>query len=168
MNAFIQQMPLKLMLFLLICINLKGCNASSSSHLKNYKQGKFIIPSGEEIHVYITSNEAEQRLGLSKIKDEDFDPLSGMLFPESQMRVRQFWMPETYFDLDVIFMNEDYYILDIHRNLKHNPHKANNILTEYSKKVFSQHVLEIKSSSPLAKKLAPGMTLKLKTTALLP
>ena len=62
-------------------------------------------------------------------------------------------------------MNEDFYILDIHRGLKHNPKSRDKVEPTYSKVVFCQHVLELKSSSPLAKKLRPGMILKWKKKA---
>ena len=153
------------MLFLFFCFNLSSCNASSSAHLEDYKTRTLILDSGEEITVFIAESEDQQRKGLSSIKDRDFKYNMGMLFPESKMRERQFWMPETYFDLDIFFMNEDFYILDIHRGLKHNPKSRDKVEPTYSKVVFCQHVLELKSSSPLAKKLRPGMILKWKKKA---
>jgi uncharacterized membrane protein (UPF0127 family) len=131
--------------------------------LQGYQKRTLLLPSGEEILVFIAKNETQQKRGLSTIKNADFTPYMGMLFPISKMRLRQFWMPETYFDLDIIFMNEDLYVLDIHRNMPHSSGSKKN--AKYSKKVFSQHVLEIKSSSPLAKKIVPGMIFKWKKKA---
>ena len=169
MKHFIHQKPLKLIIFLVFSGFFNGCIASSDNssigHLKSYEKVFLELPSGEKIYTYIAKTESQQRLGLSKIESKDFSNSMGMLFPEDKMRVRQFWMPETHFDLDVFFMNEDYYILDIHRNLKHSKDRSNAV---YSKEVFSQHVLELKSSSPLAKKIKPGMILKLTKKAQIP
>lgn len=162
MRAVIQQIPKNLMLFLLIWGNLTSCNASSIEHLKSYEQAQLELPTGELIKVYVAKSDSQQRKGLSGVKAKDFVGNVGMLFPEKEMRMRQFWMPETHFNLDIIFMNEDYYILDIHRNLQHSPKKPTEGNATYSKAVFSQHVLELKAGSELANKVKPGMVLKFK------
>lgn len=161
MKTFIQQIPLKLILFLNFSIALTSCNTSSSVHLKNYKKGYIQLPSGKILTVFIAETDDQQRQGLSNIKDQDFQNDWGMLFPEKKMSVRQFWMPSTYFNLDIVFMNQDYYILDVHKNLQHNPKSKYEAEPVYSKAVYSQHVLEVKADSPLAKEFIPGMVLKL-------
>ncbi len=162
MTNYIPQTLAKLIIFLGYLSFLTGCNASTADHLKGYKHTTMKLPSGEEFKVHIAETYSQQKMGLSKIKPGDFPTNEGMLFPEERMFTRQFWMPNTHFDLDVIFMNADYYVLDIHRSLKHYPHPADRSKTPFSKEVFSQHVLELRSDSPLAKKISPGMTLKFK------
>ncbi len=134
-------------------------NASTASHLDNYPI-KTLKLGDKKVKVYIANNDERQRQGLSKIQSKDFPIDAGMLFPDEYMHIRQFWMPETYFDLDVIFMNSDYYVLDIHRGLKHFPGKGSRREVPLSKEVFCQHVLELRADSPLAKLVQPGMTLK--------
>lgn len=104
----------------------------------------------------------EQKRGLSKIKDEDFPHGEGMFFTGNKMYMRQFWMPETHFNLDIVFLNSDLYILDIHRNLAHFPKPAPRSKIPMSKEVFSRHILELKSGSPLAKQIKIGQFLKWK------
>lgn len=133
----------------------------SSAHLSKYQTAIISLPSGDTFLAYIANTPEQQRLGLSQIKDGDFDLTRGMLFPKEEIQIRQFWMPETYFDLDVIFMNENYTITDIHRALEHYPFKAKKGEVPMSKKVLSQHVLEVKSYSDLANKLQIGMKLTL-------
>ncbi len=162
MINYIPQTVSKLIIFLSYLLVLTGCNASTSKHLDSYKQQTFILPDGEELNVYIAESYSQQKQGLSKVQETDFDESMGMIFPEKKMKVRQFWMPETYFDLDVFFMNEDYYILDVHRSLKHYPQKGDRSEVPLSKEVYSQHVLELKSGSKFAKKLRPGILLRLK------
>lgn len=164
----IQHLALKLMLFIQFIALFGSCKASSIQHLEDYKKKTLILNSKEELTVFIAKSISQQKLGLSGVKDEDFKDHYAMLFPGDKMEVRQFWMPETFFDLDLFFLNEDFYILEVQRKLKHSPFKSYIKRPRYSKEVFCQHVLEMKSSSPLSKKLKPGMTLKWKKKALTP
>ncbi|MBT4791136.1 MAG: DUF192 domain-containing protein [Halobacteriovoraceae bacterium] len=160
----LHQRGLKLIIFLYTFAFFCACNAQNNSakHLKAYPQSYLYLPNGEKFKVYIAQSPAQQKQGLSKIQSIDFSNQEGMLFPEESMFVRQFWMPETFFDLDLFFMNQDYYILGVHRGLKHYPKKGDRSQVPLSKKVFSQHVVELKAGSYFAKKLMPGMQLKLK------
>lgn len=162
MTRYISQTTLKLMLFLALGLFLTSCNTSTASHLELLEKKEITLPSGETLKAYIAKTAKEQKKGLSTIKSEDFSDREVMFFPANRMFVRQFWMPETHFDIDIIFLNQDLYVLDIHRNLKHFPAKYPQDEIPKSKEVFSQHVLEIKSSSPLAKKIKRGMILKWK------
>lgn len=158
----IHQTVLKLTYFLGLFAFLTSCDASTAKHLQNYKKVKLNFEDGQQLTIYIAKSAAEQKRGLSGIKKEDFSLNEGMLFPKEEMDYRQFWMPNTYFDLDLFFMNSDFYILDVHRGLKHFPHQGPKNKIPLSKIVFSQHVLEIRSDSPIAKKLKSGMKIKLK------
>lgn len=167
MTTFIPQRQLSFTLFLICLILVTSCKtdatASSADHLKDYPV-KTLKVDDIEIKVFIADTYERQKKGVSTIKSKDFKPDWGMLFPEDRMGYRQFWMPETHFDLDVIFMNGDYYILDTHKGLKHYPKKGiRGVEVPLSKQVFSQHVLEIRADSPIAKKIKPGMTLEFKS-----
>jgi uncharacterized membrane protein (UPF0127 family) len=103
----------------------------------------------------------QQREGLSKIASSDFSDKDGMFFTGNKMFPRQFWMPETHFNLDVFFLSADLYVLDIHRDLQHSPTKSRNrSIVPLSKEVICQHVLELKANSELANKIKRGMVLK--------
>lgn len=162
MQSFIPQSIKNLIIFLCLFGVLAACDASTSAHLSEYKKQTFTLPSGDTFEAYVAVTGDQQKKGLSGIKPQHFDASKAMLFPARRMYLRQFWMPDTHFDMDVIFMNQDYYILDIHRNLKHHPFKIKDRSVPLSKEVYSQHVLEVKANSELAKKLKPGMLLKTK------
>ena len=99
---------------------------------------------------------------ITKIKPDQLKDNEGMLFPENEMKQRMFWMPNTHMNLDIFFLNKDFYVLDIHRNLQHFPKRYPESEIPRSKTVYSQHVLELKSSSPLAAKIKRGMILDIK------
>ena len=162
MINFIPQRASKLIIFLAYFILFSGCNASTAEHLNSYSKVTIVLPDGTHVPTYIAETRDQQTKGLSAIMPKDFKASEAMLFPEKEMMMRQFWMPNTHFDLDVIFMNEDYYVLDIHRNVKHFPRQPKfKGEVPLSKTVFSQHVLEIKASSELSKLIQPGMQLKM-------
>ena len=161
MNLLIQQRAAKLMLFLLILGFSTACESDSASHIRKYETKKLEIPSGDEITIYMAKTVQEQKRGLSKIEPSDLKDNEGMLFTGEKLRPRQFWMPEVYFDLDLFFLSKDFYVLDIHRGLKAHKTRIPERDVPRSKTVMSVHVLELKSSSPLAKKIEQGMLLKL-------
>ena len=112
------------------------------------------------LKIFEADSPVRQRRGLSGIQSKDFPSDWGMLFPADKLSRRQFWMPDTHFDLDIIFMSADYYVLDIHRGLKHFPFKQPQHKIPLSKEVLSQHVLELRSDSPHAASIQPGMILQ--------
>jgi uncharacterized membrane protein (UPF0127 family) len=160
MIVFIPQRASKLMLFLFFFLYMTACFSNSASHLKEYKHQTIILPNGKSFKVYMAKSYKEQKQGLSTIKDEDFSADEGMFFTGHKMYMRQFWMPNTHFNLDIIFLNADLYVLDIHRNLEHFKEAGPRAKVPMSKEVYAQHILEIKSDSPLAKKIKIGQILK--------
>lgn len=149
----------------LICTSLllAACknNDSSAAHLQNYQTRLITLPSQEQFFAYLADTASKRNLGLSGIKTEDFADNDSMLFSYKSTADRQFWMPDTYFDLDVFFLDEEFRVIDVHRQLKHFPHSVDEGKdVPRSKIVASHYALEIKSTSPLAHKLRPGMTLQ--------
>lgn len=161
MIKVIPQTGLKLIIFLGLISLLFSCETNTAAHLKSYKTAYMQIDQNTKFKVYIAETDKQQRDGLSHIHPEDFSASEGMFFPGQRMHLRQFWMPETYFNLDVFFINQDFFVIDIHRNLKHHPKKGNRNEVPLSKEVYSQHVLELKANSDMAKKIKIGTYLKL-------
>lgn len=162
MNSVIQQTSLLLIKIMLLS-QLISCNEIEKSASKNpfnsYQQGEITLPSGKRLKVYMAVSDEQQQMGLSHIKLNEFADDETMLFTGTKDSTRQFWMPDTFFNLDIIFLNEDLYVLDIHRNLQHFPKSGPRSEIPLSKKVYCQHVLEIKSTSPWASEIQPGMIL---------
>jgi len=102
--------------------------------------------------------------GLSGVKPEDFAHDQGMLFFYLADEERHFWMPDTYFDLDLFYLDHELRILDIVRKLPHYIGRSNPQLIPRARSVWSRHVLEMKSGSPIAQKLQVGDQLKWKSS----
>lgn len=164
MTPFITQTGLKLIkklsITLIFCLGTIACDDDARSRLDTLAKAKLVLPSGKTISVFVAQTDEQQQIGLSGLMPGDFEENESMIFPGDFPSVRQFWMPDTHFDLDIFFLNKDLYVLDVHRNVPHFPKREPRSKVPLSKAVYSQHVLEIKSSSDIAKEIKPGMMLK--------
>ena len=124
------------------------------------RNAELTLSSGRQLKMDLALTVPEQRRGVSGIKAKDFASDRGMLFVYWGYARRQFWMPDTYFDLDIFFLDKDLKILEVERNVPHYPGWQNPSKIPRTKKVLSAHVLEMKSDSPLAKELKSGHRLQ--------
>ncbi len=128
---------------------------------ENHLQGKIVLKSGKLVPIKLALTNHEKIQGLSSLKDTDFPDDSGMLFYYLEDQERVFWMPDTYFDLDIIFLNQDFKILEIIRNVKHYPSKKITSTIPRTPAILCRHVLEIKSKSKIAKEFIKGEKIKI-------
>ena len=119
------------------------------------------LEKGQEIVVYIADSPQRQIQGLSGTKPEDFQDNEAMLFPGNDDRMRTFWMPDTHFDLDIIYLDQHMRIINIQKDVPHYPSREPDHKIPRAKPVFARHVLEIKSSSSLRDQFSIGLKLNL-------
>lgn len=146
----------KLLPFLILFI-LIGCQSSSLPHPK----AVITTAQGKTVKTYFAISLAEQEQGLSGIKEDQFADNEGMLFYYSEGGIRQFWMPDTYFDLDLFYLDGNFRVLDIIRKLKHHQGRNQSHLIPRARAVWSWHVLEMRADSPIAKEIQIGDQLKI-------
>lgn len=140
-------------LTLLLLITLWSCQSESRNPLK-YVELK--TPAGDSIKTSLVFTPHDMEQGLSGTKPENFDEDQGMLFFYLVDDEKNFWMPDTYFDLDLIYLDKDLKINDIIRKLPHYIGRANPELIPRARGVYSRHVLEMKSTSAISGKLKIG------------
>ncbi len=153
------------LLTLLVLLTLSSCQSESgiAKDAQNpLKKVELITPSGESIDTTLVITSAEQEQGLSGVKPEDFNDNQGMLFFYVSEDERHFWMPDTYFDLDLFYLDKDLRIIDIVRKLPFYIGRANQQLIPRARGVWCRHTLEMKASSKLAQQLKMGDVLKWK------
>lgn len=121
-----------------------------------------VTPKGETIETRVVFRDAEQIKGLSGVKPDEFGENEGMLFWYQEEGMRYFWMPDTYFDLDLFYLDKDLKITDIIRKLPHYIGRHNENLIPRAREVWSRHVLEMKATSPIGSSLNVGDQLKWK------
>ena len=70
----------------------------------------------QELSLDIADNEQKRSYGLMNRKD--IRPNSGMLFIWKDSQIRNFWMKNTHFNLDLFFLNKQGQIIEIYKNAK--------------------------------------------------
>ena len=70
----------------------------------------------QELSLEIADNEQKRSYGLMNRKDINSN--SGMLFIWENRQIRNFWMKNTYFNLDIFFLNNQGEIIEIYKNAK--------------------------------------------------
>lgn len=80
--------------------------------------------------------------GLSGVEQIGFD--EGMLFVFPSRTLCEFWMPETYFDMDIFFLDESMRVLDVHRSVPHCEQRVEPV--PRTKKVYCSRALEMEST----------------------
>jgi uncharacterized membrane protein (UPF0127 family) len=130
------------------------------------KSAEFKTPAGDTIKTHIVIKFSDQEKGLSGIQESDFGDDEGMLFYYPEDDEKNFWMPDTYFDLDLFYMDEHYKIIDIVRKLPHHVGRADPKSIPRARPIWCRHTLEMKASSPIGQKLKIGDKLEWKDSRL--
>ena len=89
------------------------------------------------VFVELADDEEERREGL--MYRQSLEENSGMLFLYESERELSFWMKNTFIPLDIIFINSDFEIVDIHHAV---PCRADPC-PQYVSKLPAQYVLEV-------------------------
>jgi uncharacterized protein len=150
------------LIFLTSLLILLGCQ--SGSRHESQRNVELITPGGETIQTTVAITQEEQTQGLSGVKADEFEENQGMLFFYLEEDERHFWMPDTFFELDLFFLDKELKIIDIIRKLPFHVGRQNEALIPRARAVWSRHVLEMKSTSEIARKLKIGDQLKWKST----
>lgn len=135
-------------------------NSEPNKQKELYKSGEITLPSKEIIKVTLAISNNEQTRGLSGVASKNWKDDQAMLFFYANDDYRKFWMPNTYFNLDIFFLDRDLTVLAVDRNVQHYIGRKNPAKIPTTRSVFCRHVLEMKSTSPLSKKIVPGNKLK--------
>ncbi len=133
-------------------------------NFKSYSKVSIALATGKVIQAYLAQSDQQQVQGLSGVKPAQIEDHEGMLFVYKQMGPRSFWMPNTYTDLEIIFLDDKYRVIHIERNVPAHPGMKEPPSIARTPTVYSQYVLELRSSSPLAKEIKVGDLLKPLTT----
>ena len=133
-----------------------ACQDEGPQYLANLPSLDLPLPSGEVIQVFLAKNIETQTQGLSGTRSEDFGPRQGMLFIYDSEALRQFWMPDTYFNLDIFFLNKEFMITHIERNIAHHQGRDQSSEIPRTPRLKCQYVLEMRADSVLSQTLKTG------------
>lgn len=152
---------------LLLLISLISCGGDSDSSGSGNSDGpvttedtrrdplefvELLTPDGSVINASVAETPDEQTQGLQNVQEDEFADNDGKLFFYLRDSARTFWMPNTFFDLDIIYLDRNLKITDIVRDV---PHYTGNVNSEIPRAptITSRHVLEMKADSPVADNL---------------
>ena len=127
--------------FLTLCLMTIFFSCQSESR-KALSEGVFTTPRGEAIKTRLAITAKDQEQGLSGLQPSEFDDDQGMFFFYAEDSDKFFWMPDTYFDLDLFYLDHNLVVLDIVRKLPHHKGRHNEALIPRARGVWCRHTLE--------------------------
>lgn len=130
--------------------------ACQSKVEKNPSEWGYLVTPQDKILVKLAISDAQQIKGLSGLRDEDWPDDDGLLFANDEERLHEFWMPDTYFDLDLIYLDGSLKIIEIQRSIPHFIGRSPENRIPRAPKVWARHILEMKSKSEVSKRLRVG------------
>jgi uncharacterized protein len=157
-NTFSHIKKLTLISFLLLSASCNDKKRQStvrrSDPFSLVRNIKLALPSGKMIDTKLAITNREQTIGLSGKKLAQMTKTEGLLFFYLNDGRRQFWMPNTYFDIHIIFLDKDLKVVGLERNVPHHPGKQEPPKIYRTKAYLARHVLEIRADSPLGEEIA--------------
>ncbi|MBT7608315.1 MAG: DUF192 domain-containing protein [Bacteriovoracaceae bacterium] len=176
-NTFYHIKNLTLVVFLLLPV---GCNdknehpeaevstaqssngsqkAQTSDRYHIIRKVSLSLPSGKLIDTKLAITQQEQTIGLSGSKPESMTKYEGLLFFYLKDGSRQFWMPNTLFEIHIIFLDKNLKVIGIEKNVPYHPGRQEPPAIYRTRSYFARHVLEIRADSPLGEELELGTQL---------
>jgi hypothetical protein len=147
----------KILCLLYLTLALQNCHQKSEPFVpKGPLDVILTTPNGGKLKTKVVFSIEDHTKGLSGIPSFEFASNQAMLFYYEFDSFRSFWMPDTYFDLDIFFLSDSLEIIDIEKNVPHHPGRTEPPAIARTKVVECRHVLEIRSDSPIGKKLSIG------------
>ena len=146
----------------ILAIAAMGITANAQFINKKWKEQHLITPSGQVIKVSWALKMMEQTKGLSGLRPEKMKKDEGLLFYYHSDSKRVFWMPDTYFDLDIIFLHRDMKVVGIEHSIPHFPKYEPRNKIPVTKEYVSRSVLEIHAGQSQKLGIKVGSQLKWK------
>jgi uncharacterized membrane protein (UPF0127 family) len=145
MNTLTEK-PIKLIIFFLIF--------QATTWAKDHFEMK--NPEQKVVQLRMAISRDEQTHGLSGLKPTEFKNTEGMLFINPEESARTFWMYDTYFNLDIIFLNKNLKVVGIEKNVPFHPGGAEPPAIYRTQTYHAQFVLETKANASFIKNLKNG------------
>jgi uncharacterized membrane protein (UPF0127 family) len=158
--AYFTSKLFKNFLILSLLFFASSAGAKTLEQLKKYSIIELQLPNGSKVMTYVAKSNKQQNQGLSGLRDKNFKDNHAMLFYYKKDGPRNFWMPDTYFNLDIFFLDKDFKVLSVERDIPFHPGTQEPPRIYRTKTHYARHVLEMKSSSALAKSIGPKQSFK--------
>ena len=140
-----------------------GASAKNSRHPELSQCGVSAtvrLPRGDTLKIHLALSDTAKITGLSGIPGEAFGDEEALLMVFLTDKHRAIHMGNTHFNLDVFFLNNDLTVVGLQRNLSAHPGKTEPPLIEYSRWMYTRHILEMRSGTEYANQIKHGMQLE--------
>ena len=94
--------------------------------------------------------------GLSGVKRDQLKTNQGAIFIYPNEAPRSFWMPDTYFDLAIIFLDKNLVVKYVEKKAPAHPGRQEPPIIFRTKTVIAKYVVEIPAENPLVFSLSSG------------
>jgi uncharacterized membrane protein (UPF0127 family) len=145
-----------ILIFITSCFSLSS--AKQQSGLENYEIKKVALANGQVISAFLADDEVKQEKGLSGVKV--LKDHQGMIFVYPKLMYLRFWMPDTYLNLDIFFLDKNLNVIYIERNVPAHPGRKEPPKIARTANIYAQVVLELRSGTINAKSIKKGDRLK--------
>ncbi|MCO6411999.1 MAG: DUF192 domain-containing protein [Thiogranum sp.] len=122
--------------------------------------GALQLADGSTVRVSLALSSADKKQGLSGLREADFAEDEALLMVNFNNNQRSINMGDTYFNIDVFFLDNDLKVVGLQRNLKAHPGRVEPPAIENSEWVFARHIMEMRSGSSYANRIKQGMVLR--------
>ncbi|MDH5513402.1 MAG: DUF192 domain-containing protein [Gammaproteobacteria bacterium] len=122
--------------------------------------GAIRLADGPSLRVRLALSESDRTRGLSGVREADFAEDEALLMMAIESKPRVVNMGDTWFDIDVFFLDEGLRVVGLQRHLKAHPGRAEPPPVEKSMKVVARHILEMRSDSRYAAMIDLGARLQ--------
>ena len=112
--------------------------------------GTILLADGATLKIRLALSETDKIRGLSGIRETDLADDEALLMMGIESKPRVVNMGDTWFDIDVFFLDEDLHVVGLQRRLKAHPGRVEPPPVEKSMKVVARHILEMRSNSRYA------------------
>jgi uncharacterized membrane protein (UPF0127 family) len=148
-----------------VLLLLWGCQTETESTTSTARElviedtVEFILKDGQSLplEVALADDNDERAAGLMYIRSMDEN--QGMLFVFEDEQPRSFWMANTPLALDMLFVNESYEIVTIHRNTQ--PFSQRNFTSE----IPAKYVIEVNGGYTIRHDIQEGMNVRIQASA---
>jgi uncharacterized membrane protein (UPF0127 family) len=118
------------------------------------------LADGSTLRLRLALSDADKRQGLSGLRETDFAEDEALLMLNFNSNQRAINMGDTWFDIDVFFLDNDIRVVGLQRRLKAHPGRTEPPPIENSQWVFARHIMEMRSGSRYAERIRQGMVLR--------
>lgn len=148
-------------LFMILALFPSCRNHDSEDRFAAIRETTLVLPSGHLIKASLAITPEEQRQGLSGVRPDQFPDERGLLFFYPENGQRRFWMLDTYFPLDIIFLDSTLTVIAVEKNIPPYPSIRPSPDIPTTRTIWARHVLEIKSGTPLSDEIKTGVSLQI-------